>query len=212
MCEYGYIDCQNENKKCHLCIDGIKYIPPKQKKQTIKYAKENGRKGSRFEAVNHNSNAELLSGASTRLTPNSGAGYVKGDEEIRGIINIMEELKEYETYNARGEQTFSIDKAWLDKLDREGTEARKEFWYLKFRYKGDKHWYIAVKDDVIMGMVYTLQEDRVTKLKAENAVQVANKRAELIDKENTALKAKIAELETKIELMELEKNGTNISL
>lgn len=196
-CEYGHRDCLNEDKKCHLCMDAYHYSAPKQKKQTIKIAKSNGRTGSQFEADNHNSNAMLLSGASSRLTPNSGAGQVKGDEEIRGIISVMEELKERESYNSRGEQTFTMEKAWFDKLEREGKVENKEFWYLKFTFKNDDHTYVAMRDDMIMGMVYTISEDRKAKLEAELKLEMAEARIKTLEKEAANLHREVETFKTR---------------
>jgi hypothetical protein len=197
MCEYEYNDCLNEGKKCHLCCDGYYYTPPKQKAHTVKMAKSNGRKGSQFEADNHNGNALLLSGASSRLTPNSGAGQIKGDEEIRGIISVMEELKERESYNARGEQIFGMEKAWFDKLDREGRAEGKEFWYLKFMYKNDSNCYVAMRDDMVMSMVYTMSEDRKAKLQAELELNMAKARIKALEKEAAKLHSEVQSWEMK---------------
>lgn len=194
-CEYGYNDCLNNDKKCHLCIDAYHYLAPKQKKETIKYAKATKRKGTQFEADNHNLNAEILSGVSSRLTPNSGAGSVKGDEEIQGIITVMEELKERESYNSKGKQTFTMEKAWFDKLDKEGSEAKKEFWYLKFHFANDPSFYVAMDYNMAMGMVYTMSEDRKAKLQAFKEKDAAIRARQQKELEIEELKQKIKELQ-----------------
>jgi hypothetical protein len=118
------------------------------------------------------------------MTPNSGAAFVKGDEEISGIINIAEELKTSSTITSRGNKTISIQKLWLDKLRQESRESRKEFWYLKFAF-GDheKDWYAILDSDMIMSMVYTMLQDRQVR--------------RILEDENKALRKKIEELEDK---------------
>lgn len=200
-CEYGYNDCSNYKKKCDFCIRGMRYLQ-KKKKDNIKYARSNGRKGSAFEAENHNSNAELLSGAFSRLTPNSGAGNIKGDEEIQGIISCMEELKD--GYNSRGENSFALQKDWLDKLEREAKKADKEFWYLKFRFKNQKKYYVTIDSDQFMGLLYTLQEDRKSKNKAEYNEKLSTQKLKVISQEKICLEERIKFLEEKVKLLELK--------
>lgn len=203
-CDWGRTDCVNEGEKCHLCASpDFHYQPPKQRKQSgmaRSQAKESGRKGAGFELRNHHAVNDMLTGASTRMTPNSGAGQVKGDQEIRGIIQIMEELKEQNNKKTtRGETTFTIHKEWLEKLDREAKAAGKEFWYLKFSFnKADHDTFVVVDADIIMAMINTMVEDRkaVTKVKLE--AEVSHRRRETVDAENTLLLAQIAELKARL--------------
>lgn len=210
-CEWGHIDCDVQDKKCHLCVtDSQFYVPKKIKKNTglnKSAAKISKRQGSKFEYDNHNTNANILNGAASRMTPNSGAGFVKGDEEIQGIINIMEELKCSEKTTARGAKQFSIQKEWLDKLNRESKEADKEFWYLKFAFGNhEADWYVITESDIIMSMIYTMCEDRKKALLADNKIAVAEKRRNLIEAENTKLLAEIELLKAEIELLKAEKS------
>lgn len=206
-CKWGNDDCINEDIKCHLCAaENYHYICKKKKPQPIIKAKVGKRQGSKFEANNHINNQALLNDASSRMTPNSGAGIVKGDEEIRGIINIMEELKTHHTKNSGrqpGTETFTIRKEWLAKLEKEAKAVNKEFWYLKFAFKNeDLDHYVIVSSEVIMSMVYTMVHDRREKNKCDNKINVSEKRARvkeaenaLLFAENELLKARIKELE-----------------
>lgn len=196
----------NVGEKCHLCsTKGLHYKPPKEVKRGLNKTapKITKRGGSVFEYNNNKANNNLLSGVTSRQTPNSGAGHVKGDEQISGIINIMEELKEQNKLTSRGEKTFTIQKEWLEKLKREAIAENKEFWYLKFIFSGaDKDVYCILDSDMVMSMVYTMVEDRKSKQKAELSLDVINKENELLkaklltaEKENDLLKAKIKLLE-----------------
>lgn len=199
-CEYGHNDCQNLDKKCALCFDSSWYLEPKKKSQGLKkrnYNKTSGRMGSQFEMNNHKQNANILKDiVSSGMTPNSGAANVKGDEQIRGIVNIMEELKTQEPDRARGTKQFTIKKDWLDKLDVEGAKEKMEFWYLKFAFKdNDTQSYTVIDTEQMMGMVATIIHDRKIAQEADSKVDVANKRREYVEAENTALIAKINLLE-----------------
>jgi hypothetical protein len=208
-CEWGREDCINEDVKCYLCSTRDYHYQSKIKKKpkpmASRQAKINDRKGSGFEYKNTNSNKELLMGATSRQTPNSGAGQIKGDEEIRGIIKVMEELKEENKTTSRGQKTFTIQKEWLLKLRREAQAAGKEFWYLKYVFSGDDHdVFVTVDADLIMSMVYTMVEDRKAKYKAEADLDVTKKRCRLIEAENVKLQAKIDYLKAELKRLNPE--------
>lgn len=206
ICEYGYTDCLNLGEKCYLCsTKGLHYKQPKEIKRGLSKSapKVTKRGGSQFEFNNNKANNNLLSGVTSRQTPNSGAGQIKGDEQICGIINIMEELKEQNKLTSKGIKTFTIQKEWLEKLEREAKTENKEFWYLKFIFSGnDKDVYCILNSDMVMSMVYTMVEDRKTKIKYELDTDVAHKENELLkakfltlEKENELLKAKLKSLD-----------------
>lgn len=208
-CEWGREDCKNEDIKCHLCsTQDYHYqsrIKNKPKQMASRQAKVNDRSGSGFEYKNTKANQALLSGATSRQTPNSGAGQIKGDEEIRGIIRVMEELKEQNKSLKGGNKSFSLQKEWLLKLRREATAAEKEFWYLKGCFGEDDNTpFVVVEPDMIMSMVYTMVEDRKAKYKAEADVDVTEKRRRLIEAENVMLHAKIDYLKAEIKRMNPE--------
>lgn len=202
-CEYGYTDCINQDIKCSTCfINGQNYEPIKVKRKTTlakKRQKQDKRSGSRFEYVNHKNNSNLLKDdVLSSMTLNSGAAlHQKGDEQISGIINIMEELKTQMPDRAKGTKTFTIKREWLDKLNKEAKMENKEFWYLKFSFSEDEanhsssNIFVITEQDIIMSMVKTMVEDRKKAKKAQIQIDIANKKAALIEAENIRLKAEI---------------------
>ena len=194
-CEWGREDCQNAGIKCHLCIsDGYHYIAPKKRPRPMAHraVKQDARMGSSFELKNHHQVKNLIEGVSTRTTPNSGAGHVKGDQQIHGLITVMEELKTKVKQQAPGKESFTIQRSWLDKLRQEAAQENKEFAYLKFSFhEHDQDVYVIVEQDVVMGMVYTMAEDRKAVLAAKQEVDIAKKRAIVIEAENALLRAQL---------------------
>ena len=192
-CEWGRTDCQNADKKCDLCFtEDQHYLPPKQKKAPApkRTQKADNRMGGAFEYKNHQQNQELLTGSS--MTPNSGAWIVKGDEQIRGLVNVMEELKTKVTKQAPGKETFTIKKEWLTKLNREAKEVNEDFWYLKFSFhEHQPETYVIVESDMIMSMIVTLVEDRKKTKQAQAQIDLADKRKQLVEAENIQLQAQI---------------------
>lgn len=208
-CEWGHVDCQNEGKKCDLCFsDSFHYLAPnikKPKSMNRRQQKADGRMGSSFEYKNHKNNNAVLTDTGSRMTPNSGANHIKGDEQIRGLVNIMEELKTKVKQQAPGKESFTIKREWLEKLNREARAAGEEFWYLKFsfhEYNNDV--FIIVEQDVIMSMVKTLVEDRKGVSLEKAKTQVAENRARLVEAENVKLLAEIELLKSKLKVQELE--------
>lgn len=197
-CEKDGIRCEIFSKypaKCALCPDRAYYSPEKIRTKKTYTGKKSNRQGARFEAKNHEANQELL--ASSKLTPNSGAGKIKGDEQITGLIRVMEELKTHvKPKTARGEKTFTIHKEWLKKLDTEAQAENMEFWYLKFRFlETDTDTYIVLNENVVMSMIATLVEDRRNAKLAQRSINLANATADRIKAENVLLTARIRELE-----------------
>lgn len=194
-CKWEYEDCVSE--KCHLCVtDGYQYEASKVRKNYRKKGAKttSSKKGFEFEKENSSKNQNLLETRS-EMTPGSGAGSIKGDEQISGIISVMEELKERNPTSTKGTKSFSIQKEWLQKLKREANEANKEFYYLKFRYgSNDTDIYIVTDEEIIMSMIKTIYEDRKDKHKAENKASLAEKRRQ-------AAEAKIVSLESEIQYL-----------
>lgn len=187
-CLEGFGPCANKDKKCDLCIDGsqFKELEIKQRKglQKRNYNKKSNRMGSTFEYNNHKNNkATIDSVVNTSMTPNSGAGSsIKGDEQITGLIRIMEELKTQEVERARGHSQFTIKKEWLDKLDREAPKENMEFWYLKFAFKDtDDKSYVVIDTQQIMDMIATIVNDRKLANEAKNKISTVNKRLEYVN-------------------------------
>jgi hypothetical protein len=203
-CQYGHEVCANLDEKCYLCVGGNQYKEPKGKKTYgIKknHNKTSKRMGSTFEANNHKQNNAVIKDiVSTGMTPNSGAGKVKGDEQIRGIINIMEELKTQEVERARGHKQFTVKREWLDKLVREANAENMEFWYLKFAFKDtDTESFVVIDTQHMMDMVATMVNDRKISKEADAKVNVAEKRRQFVEAENTKLFAEIEYLKAILE-------------
>lgn len=199
-CKYGKPNCKNDNDSCRdicdICFDGLRYTPAKEKKKTClkKHSDIDHRTGARFEQKNHRQNQKHIDVVSNR-TPNSGAGKIKGDEQITGIINIMEELKTKTAKQTRGAETFTIHKSWLTKLTEEAGIENKEFWYLKFSFfEDDDDVYVIVPSDIIMSMVSTMIADRKISKNAQKRIDLANARADRAEKESEYLRARIIEL------------------
>lgn len=216
-CLEGFGPCANKNKKCDMCIDGsqFKEYVAKQVKglQKRNYNKKSNRMGSTFEYNNHKNNkAAIDSVVNTSMTPNSGAGSsIKGDEQITGLIRIMEELKTQEVERARGHSQFTIKREWLDKLDREAPPENMEFWYLKFAFKDtDDKSYVVIDTQQIMDMVTTIVHDRKLANEADSKVEVVNKRLEYVNAEMSHILAEEHMKDKKIEYYEALLNQHNI--
>lgn len=197
-CEYGYNDCMYLDKKCHLCIESSQYKQIQIKKKTYGIQKKNTAKskrmGSVFEETNNKNMQSMIKDiVTTAPTINSGASSKdKGDQKIRGIINVMEELKTQEVVRARGHKSFTIQKSWLDKLEEEGSNENMEFWYLKFAFKDtDTQSYTVIDSQQMMFMIETMISDRKIAKEADSRIDVANKRRILVEAENTKLLSEI---------------------
>lgn len=186
-------------KRCELCLNQAYFSAEKIYVRKPYTGKKSNRQGARFENKNHEANQELLT--SSKLTPNSGAGFVKGDEQITGLIRIMEELKTHvKPRLSRGDKTFTIHKEWFEKLNQEAPLENMEFWYLKFKFlETDPDTYIAVNEPIIMAMVKTMAEDRRKAKLAQQAIDLANAKADRIQAENILLEARIKELSLQLE-------------
>lgn len=208
-CKYGLPNCLNEGSKCDICFDEGQYQEARQKPvYTLKkHSQKDNRQGARFERHNHEYNQDLLNGSRvvTKLTPNSGAGYIKGDEQITGIIRCMEELKTRTVKQARGKETFTVKKEWLEKLTREALAENMEFWYLKFSfYQEDDTVYCIVPRDVLSSFVKTIVTDRLKTKDAARKIEAAHKQAEAAAAEATALRARVAALEAELRVLKPE--------
>lgn len=206
-CEFGYDDCQNSDR-CYLCIDESQYRAPKTRPQGLNKkiikTKNTGRMGAISEEKSYNQMKEALNTTNVTGTPNSGAGKIKGDEQIRGLINVMIELKTTVKKNINkepGKETFTIQRAWLDKLEREAKAENMEFQFLKWSFKEhDDKFYCVTEDSQIIDMIVTMKHDREELKRVQNEVDIHKKRRELVEAENTALLAKIALLEAELKV------------
>ena len=215
-CEWARTDCQNFGKKCDFCfVDSQHYLPIKAKAKpqlAHRQQKADKRMGGQFEYRNHQANKDLLkTDTSSAMTINSGAWIQKGDEQIRGMIHIMEELKTKVVTQAPGKETFTMKRSWLEKLNREAREAGEEFWYLKFSFhEHDKDVYIAIEQEQIMSMVVTMVQDRKDARLAQSKIDVAEARKNLVEAENLKLQAEILLLQAELKQLKEEREDADI--
>lgn len=189
-----------------MCVDGSKYQAVKYKSFGIKknYNKKSNRMGAKAELINHESNTATIS---TSMTPNSGAGKVKGDEQLRGIVNIMQEVKTQEVVRARGHSQFTIKREWLDKLDTEAPVENMDFWYLVFSFKDtDEQQYVVIDKAQMNDLMATVIHDRKLAKAAQNKIDIADKKRILIEAENVKLHAEIDLLKAQLEQYEGDNN------
>lgn len=186
-CEWGHDNCSNEGKKCRVCItESMYYKAPVVKnvglKKNIK-VKETARQGSRQEVKVFNQTRDAVQG-----TPNSGAGSIKGDLEIdtMAMIECKTTTKKNEGRQP-GKESFSIQRAWLDKLRAEA-KGKKEFHYLVFSFKEhDDDQYVVSDLDVYNSMIATMKYDRKVAREAQDKINMHKKFAMLQQAKNTEL-------------------------
>lgn len=203
-CEWGYSDCRYEGIKCNNCYTPDSCYSPKKQEAPTKRDKLGKRMGAKFELQNHKSNQAILSTGFSMMTPNSGAtNLYKGDEQIKGLVRVMEELKTGIVKQAPGKETFTIKKQWLRKLKLEATTEDQELYYLKFRFnEEDEITYCIIDAEQIMSCIYTLKKDRETAQNADLKIQIAEKQRDVLAAENLLLKEKIKLLELEKEQLE----------
>ena len=206
MCEciYGKTDCQN-TEQCHLCLNCSKYKAPKKKSSGLSknYNKTTKRMGAVSETITQKANQATIDNVvSSRLTTNSGAGSEKGDAWITGLVEIAQEVKTQLPNRAKGCKSFTIQKEWLEKLDRESKEAFKEFWWLVFSFKeDDEQLYVVADNKVFQDMIANLVADRKTAKEAQAKIDLANKHRRLVDTKNTELQATIDRMQAEIDYL-----------
>lgn len=200
-------DCKFcDTDKCLMCVNYSKYTPEKKKQYGIKknLNKTSNRMGSKAEMINHESNKATID---SNMTPNSGAGKVKGDEQIRGLVNIMQEVKTQEVVRAKGHTQFTIKREWLDKLEQEAPAENMDFWYLVFSFKNtDTQQYVVIDKAQMNDMIATIVDDRKTAKTANARIAVAEKNRIATETENLALRAKIDALQAEIDLLKGNNN------
>ena len=194
--------CSNaDSNKCLMCVSGSKYVATKKVNYGIKknYNKTSGRMGSKAEMINHESNAATITAS---MTPNSGAGKVKGDEQIRGLVNIMQEVKTQDPTRARGHSQFTIKREWLDKLAAEAPAENMDFWYLVFSFKDtDTQQYVIIDKQQMNDMVATITEDRKVAKEAKARIDLAEKKRVYTEAENLKLQSEIDMLKAEIKVL-----------
>lgn len=208
-------DCIN-TEQCHLCFDSGKYKPPKKKQQGLRknYNKQTKRMGAVSENIAQQQNqATIDSVCSSRLTVNSGAGQEKGDAWITGLVEIAQEVKTQLITRAKGHKSFTIQREWLEKLNRESKEANKEFWWLVFSFKeDDEQQYIVAESQIFQDMVATIIHDRKIAKEADKKINLANKQRRIAETKNTELEAKVDRLQAELDYYKaLLEGGDDIS-
>ena len=139
---------------------------------------------------------------SSSRTPNSGAGKVKGDEQIVGLVNIMQEVKTQEVVRAKGHSQFTIKREWLDKLAEEAPAENMDFWYLVFSFKNtDEQQYVIIDKQQLNDMVATMAEDRKVAKEAHRRIDLADKKRIYTEAENLKLQAEVDMLKAEIKLL-----------
>lgn len=215
-CKFGHSDCTN-SEQCFLCFNSSKYIPAKKKPQGIKknLNKKSNRMGSNLEVKTQQRLQSTVVSDSDKtmadMTPNSGAGKVKGDAQIRGLVKCMIENKTQEVVRAKGHKSFTIKREWLDKLATEAPAENMEFWWLTFSFKDtDNQLYTIIDDQQMQDMIATLVEDRKIAKEADSKVDLANKLRKVAEAKNTELEATIDRLKAELEYYKaLAKKGDN---
>lgn len=200
-CKYGLPDCVNEETdQCQVCFTyAANYVKRKTKKRYYlkKHHEKFNRTGSKFEQKNQYRNKKMLDTVSS-LTPNSGAGNVKGDLQIKGLVNIMEEYKTKVIKQTRGKETFTIKKQWLKKLEKEANAAEMDFWTLKFSFFEDDEKIYSIIDSVLFSnLIANIIELKREKKEKDDFVKLINLEKERAELENTMLRNKIEELKIK---------------
>ena len=197
-------NCIN-TEQCHLCLNGSKLKLPKKKSSGLSknYNKTTKRMGAVSETITQKANQATIDNVvSSRLTTNSGAGSEKGDAWITGLVEIAQEVKTQLPNRAKGCKSFTIQREWLEKLDRESKEAFKEFWWLVFSFKeDDEQLYVVADNKIFQDMIANLVADRKTAKEAQSKIDLANNHRRLVDTKNTELQATIDRMQAEIDYL-----------
>ena len=202
-CRWGKLNCKEEGVSCDRCLTNSFFYNPKsipKKMSARRVNKKDRRMGSRFEYANHQQNEAAISS----MTINSGAtAREKGDEKIRGIIEVMEELKTQMPNRKGGVKSFSIQRKWLDKLHAEANQEGKEFWYLKFAFDEEEgvagNSFVVVEQDIIMSMICTMVRDRKKALEVDAKLKLYKARYVEEQAKANALSAELQTIKAKID-------------
>lgn len=192
-------------KRCDICVNESYFNAKKNKPSStgLRKYKKSSRMGARFEEdLNYKLN-KLVESASS-LTPNSGAGMIKGDIELDGLATVMGELKTKVVPRiSRGSLSFVILREWLDKVKNESKDANKEFWFLAFRFlENNEDTYIVFDEKELEKWIYTLVRDRKIALVADSEVEAYKDRYRALEASIVALEAKNKALQSKIDYYE----------
>lgn len=209
-CQWGHDDCFNENtERCDTCFsDSFNYKQEVKKFYKLNRIarKQDKRQGSDFEEKTKKIISSTMSDKPVvQLTINSGATiHEKGDVQIEGLLTAMiEDKTKTVVHTARGEKTFTIRRDWLVKLLKESRQYNKEFHWLLFNfYQHDNEVYAITEAEHILSMIKTMESDRRAKKVAEKKSEIANRRKDVLEAENTKLKTELLHLKQCKDLME----------
>lgn len=204
QCIQDGVVCINYPEKCVLCINQSLYLPTKVKKKytPMRQYKKSERMGANFEEkIKDLTNKKLY--AASNLTPNSGAGNIKGDISISGCIDMALELKtKIKPKITRGSLSFTIQKEWLDKLNKESKEANKEFWALVFSFfESEENIYSILEYEQILSMICTMTHDRIKYNTVSTELKILKDKYSLLE---TQMVAKNKEIELLKEALQKE--------
>lgn len=213
-CTKNGIPCAKYPDSCPLCINKSLFVKAKTRNKLpkLRQYKKSNRMGASFEEKVNEITDKKLSAASD-LTPNSGAGFIKGDIEISGCIDAALELKtKVKPKITRGSLSFTIQKEWLIKLKQESEEANKEFWALVFSfYEDDSNIYTILEYEQLSNMLATMAKDRIRakKILSENKIledTIALLKSELIvkEQENLVLQEKLRNFDPDDDLLSMK--------
>ena len=145
--------CLN-NSICMDCDGESKYKP--ERKEFTKPEKKRGGQKTEKKVIKRTNDAikdgvkRAFERNKMRLTPNSGAGSIKGDS-ISG--DLMQEMKERNHELKGGNKSLSVQKSWLEKLRKEAYSAGKDYYILPFTFGEDEEdVYCIVDYDIAMRM------------------------------------------------------------
>lgn len=212
-CLWHHTDCKNlgDETTCNSCITEDHFYVPKEPPKSLqkkRVNKQDNRQGSKFEYLNHKNNEALIS---SNMTINSGAtAKEKGDEQICGIIETMEELKTQMPDRARGTKVFTIKRQWLDKLHAEALAADKEFWYLKFCFNEDEavnngdQIYCITEQDIIMDMITTMKTDRIKAVECDSKIDFYKKKYMELEAKYVAVNAELQAIKATKEYLNIK--------
>lgn len=149
-----YKDCIN-NSHCLSCEDfsllKLPYKEPKEKigkRRGTKTEKKAVKKANKYikKAIEKSYQQNMQ-----KLTPNSGALSIKGDSISQ---DLMLEMKERNKTLKGGNKSISIQKSWLEKLEK---ESAGKYYALPFTFgENEDKIYAVISYDVLLQMYYDI--------------------------------------------------------
>ena len=192
-------------ERCQLCINYSNFSPQKEKNksQSFRKYKKSERVGAKFEENTLDIFKQSL-GTKASLTPNSGAGSVKGDIQLKGMVPVYIECKTKEVDKiARGSKTFTIHREWLEKCKKEYKERGDEFWSLIFNFNElDRNEAYAIIDmNELSAWIATLDHDRRIAKEAQFTIDQYKHKNRELELEIIQLKTQVKNLKNECDLL-----------